>query len=399
MSRPVPDVRLRSRSTDDPAVASGTVTARPGELVLDTRAGRRTLRVGTDVATARYDPGVGLAGRLALIAPDGSTAAVLDLADWVPDIVAASGHCRGGLDDPRSWTGLGRLLGTAGLDLRGGRVPDEPDVRPFPQRPGPVTAVSVALSLAAAVWVSAVLLSDRVDSLGAALVVLAVMTACCAVLAADHALRSRRSRRLPAGDAVRPQPSVPVTRRFARDAALVLSPGQGPVELVVVRDSSLDQEWFDGPAAPLGIHRARVVTPAGSTSPERVDLVDGLGRQVVRLPWDQWFGGNSTGLDRLAARGLPVEPVAGPSLGVAKGLLGPSSMRHAVNPFVVPGGLGYGPDLAIAFAVTAVPITVGVQLPSPATLVLGVVNGVLLFAPLVTRLLARPLLDRTRAAR
>jgi hypothetical protein len=399
VTRSATEVRLRSRSSDDPAGASSTVTARPGELELDTCAGRRTLRIGSDVVTARYDQGVGLAGRLALVAPDGSTAAVLDVADWVPDIVAASGHCRGGLDDPRAWTGLRQLLGTAGLDLDDGKVAEDPDVRPTRRRPGPATVVSMALGVAGALWFSAVLLSMWLDSLGAALGVLVIMTLCSAVLAADHALRSRRSRRLPAGEVVRPQPAVPVTRRFARDAALVLSPGQGTVELVVVRHSSLDQEWFDGPAAPLGIHCARVITPAGFTAPERVDLVDGLGRQVARLPWDQWFGRTSTGLDRLAACGLPIEHVTGPSLGAARGLLGPSSMRHAVNPFVAPGGLGYGQDLAIAFAVTAVPITVGAQLPSTPTLVLGIVNGVLLISPLLTRLLARPILDRPQAVR
>jgi len=245
--------------------------------------------------------------------------------------------------------------------------------------------------LSAVVWLVSLFVLAQVDRPGLPPAVLGLTTACALVLAVEQVLRRRRGRRLPAGDAIAPQPSVPVTGRFRRTARLVLVPAGGPVESLVVRDTAHHQLWLDGPASPLGVQRALVVTPPGADRPERVDLVDGLGRAVVRLPWDQWFGGAPEQLSVPERRGIPVEPTVRPSLGpAAEMLLLPRSARFALSTFRPPGGLGAIRDGQLAIGVTVLPIAVVVGgYESTATLLLGLLNGALLLGPVLARALAR----------
>ena len=402
MTRAGTAVRWWGRGDTDPVAATATVLARPGEVVLTVRGSTRTLRVGTNVVRARYDEAHGLAGRLAFLAPDGTPVVVLEVAEWLPGLVAVSDHNHGALTDPLAWSGVAELTGAAGLPLERGRVGGP--VTDTPKR----TAVSpwllgttVALSLSGVVWIIALVAGRFEGSRPVWSAALIVMVLCSAALWVEHQLRLAAGRRLPDGQAVAPRPSVPVTRRFARDARLVLAPsGAGPLQTLVVRFPDRVQEWFDGPASPLGIQRAVVVTPPGAASPERVDLVDGLGRQSVQLPWDQWFGAGEEGLAALAARGVTVERTTGPALaGPLRSLLGPRSSRYALDPHELPGAFDTPAMSPLAAGASVVVLLVGLRLPSTLMIVAGVLNGLLLFGTPLGRLVTSRWLDRPRPPR
>jgi hypothetical protein len=395
-------VRWWGRGDADPVTATAHVITRPGEVVLTVRGCTRRLRVGTDVVRARYDEAHGLAGRLAFLGPDGSPVTVLEVAEWLPGLIAVSDHNHGGLTEPVVWSGVQELTTAAGLPLDQGRV--SAAVTDTPKR----TAVArwlllttIALSLSGVVWIIS-LVAGRVDGArpvwSAALV---VMLLCSLALFVEQQVRLAGTRRQPAGQAIAPRPSVPVTRRFVRDARLVLAPaGAGPLETLVVRFPDRMQEWFDGPASPLGIQRAVVVTPPGAAYPERVDLVDGLGRQAVQLPWDQWFGAGEQDLDALAVRGITIEQSTGPALAAPlRSLLGPRSTRYALDPYDMPGAFHSSAMSPMAAGASLVVILVGARLPSTLTVVIGVLNGVLLFGTPIARLLTKQWLDKPRAPR
>jgi hypothetical protein len=394
-------VRWWSRGSDDPATAFSSLVARPGELVLTVRGQTRTLRVGTDVVRARYDDHPGLAGRLALLGPDGSTVLVLEVADWLPSLVAVSGYYRGDLTDPVEWTGVGELTAAAGLPLKRGGVSSPATVSPKQStRPGFVVAATIGLSLSGVVWFIALVLSGVVDSQPVWSAALVAMAACAVVLFVEHQLRWARSRRRSPGDALRPRPAVPVTPSFRRHARLVLSPpGTGPIDTLVVRYPNRRQEWFDGPASRLGVQRAVVVTPAGARQPERVEFFDALGRPLVRLPWDQWFGASEQDLDLLTARGIPVNRVTGkPMAGPRDSLLIPRSQRWVLDPFDMPGAFHSLQMTPLALGASWPPVLFGAQLDSSLMVTVGILDGVLLLGPTMFRLLGL-LLDRPRPPR
>ncbi|MCA0144609.1 hypothetical protein [Blastococcus sp. LR1] len=399
MTRAGTMVRLRSAGADDPRVAAATVTARPGEVVLEPAgAEQRVLRVGTDVVAVRWDAADGGAGRAAFLGPDKEAVAVLELGHWTPPLVRVAPQCRGGSEDPVEWTGLQQLAATAGLPLERGRIEAKVDFWPAAPRVAFATKVSMTMSLLGVLWFVAFLLTGYLPDPRLAPAALALTTICAAVLCVEQALRRRRGLRVPAGDDVSPRPSVPVSRRFRRVARLVLTPATGPVDVLVVRDRERRQTWLDGPNFPLGAQRAVVVTPPGADRPERVDLLDGLGRAVVRLPWEQWFGDDDGQLDVFRRRGIPVERAVAPGLGrAAELLLVPRSGGLPLDTFEFPGGLGLRNDASLAAGVGIVPLVVALRgYESTPTLLLGLVNCVLLFGPVLARAAATRWLDVAR---
>ena len=401
MTRTGTAVRWWSSGSDDPATASSNLVARPGELVLTVRGRTRTLRVGTDVVRARYDDDPGLAGRLALLGPDGSTVLVLEVAEWLPGFVAASGWYRGDLTDPVGWTGVGELAAAAGLPLTRGGVGSPATVSSKRStHPGHVVAATLGLSLSGVVWFIALVLSGRLETRPVWSAALVVMGACAIVLSVEHQLRWARSRRPSPGDALRPRPAVPVTPSFRRRARLVLCPpGTEPVDTLVVRYADRRQERFDGPSSRLGVQRAVVVTPTGAPQPERVEFFDDLGRTVIRLPWDQWFGAGEQDLDLLTARGIPVERTTGTTMaGPRDSLLVPRSQRWVLDPFDMPGAFHSLQMAPLALGTSWPPFLFGARLDSPLMVGVGILDGVLLLGPTLFRLVGL-LLDRPRAPR
>ncbi|RBY94209.1 hypothetical protein DQ244_02335 [Blastococcus sp. TBT05-19] len=395
MTRAGTEVRLRSGGGREPRAVAATVTARAGEVVLDTSAGQRVLRVGEDVETVVWSATEGGAGVAAFLGRDQQPVAVLDLADWTPPEVDLSDRSRGGLEDPVEWTGLQELAAAAGLPVVRRKVTAPVDVRPGSTRRSSAWWVSIAMYVSAVLWLlTSYVLAPLVGLPDLAPATLALTTACALVLAVEQLLRRRRGRHLPAGDEITPRPSVPTTRLFRRTARLVLTGPAGPAETLVVRDATRLQFRVDGPSSPLGVQKALVVTPPGADRPERLDLVDGLGRQVVRLPWDQWFGEDAGRLEAFRQRGIPVERTSGEGLGPVAGeiLLRPRSERVYLQNFEPPGGLGVIRDGQLNVGVTIAPLAgVAWGYESRATLVLGLLNATFLWGPVLLRGLARVL--------
>lgn len=280
--------------------------AEPGALALR-RAGRELRRLGVgpgqDVEQAQHLGGPLLAdiaphllGAIDLIAPDGTRVARLDLRDWVPEadeLTDASEALR------RS--GLAQLLERAGLPLR--PVPRSelvealraavPPLLPLRGTPWAYTVVRSAAVVAATVALVIAVVTDvptmlwRLASIGLLLSTLAALG-----LWSAAALRDR----IDDGDhpVLRPHPSVPVTRRFARLARLRVEP-----EVVVVIDG-LGRERRLPRSGPLGVTSVAVVRDG--TDAAQVELRTDAGVPRATLPWDQWCGSEAA-LAQVCARG------------------------------------------------------------------------------------------------
>lgn len=394
-------VRRWSRGSDDPTTAASNVVADPGELTLTVRGERRTLRVGTDVVSVRYDEGRGKAGRVAFLGVDGQRVMVLEVSEWMPGLTSFSQYCHGDLTEPVDWTGARELTAAAELPLECGRVRAPVTVSPKQAgRPAFVVAATIGLSLCGVVWIIALALNGVLDSRPVWSTALVAMAAFSIVLFAEQQVRWALARRQPPGEALRPHPDVPVARSFRREARLVLSPAApGPVDTLIVRYPDRRQERMDGPASPLGVQRAVVVTPTGATRPERVEFLDGLGRQLLRLRWDQWFGAGEQELERLTTRGIPVERVTGTAMaGPRDSLLVPRSLPGPLIPFDLPGAFPLERMAPLTFGASLAPLVFGARLGDSLMVTVGILNGLLLVGPTLFRLVGL-LLDRPRPPR
>ena len=395
-------VRLRARASDDPRAAAATVTAEPGRLRLETPTRTRELVVGTDVHAAAFRPGPdGATGQVTLLDGAGQPVLALDVADWVPMTLRVSQalDCEPG-DDELAWSGFRDLLTTAGLPVRPGAPTAPPEVTAglAPDRRA-AAVLSLLLGLTGFVWFAGFLYYAATESHALERAALGFALLLSLALVAQQAGTALRRRALPSGQVVEPRPSVPINNRFRRGARVVLTPAEGPLEAIAVRNSVGVLQWLDGPTSPLGVSLARVVTPPGAPHPERVELVDGRGRVLMRLPWDQWFGGDDAGLRMLADRGVVVEDVAGAAINEAtqEMLFWPRTERYAGELLNLPGVLQPQGMLGLALALSVIPVAAGLAAPDGGpTILLGLAIGVLLLGPSIVGLARRGSLNRPR---
>lgn len=391
-------MRLYGRARRGAALAGRRLEAVPGSLLVAGPEGERRVTAGPqgEVTRAVHLDDAPDPGRVLLLGPDGQ--AVLDLAvhDWVPSLVGLDPHSRGGSDDELTWSGFGLLLETAGIPVREDvlREPREDDVVEVPPPPA-VRAVLPVLLLALAVSLVGLRIADTVELAGLALALLGGALG----LVVDRDWRARREAGALVGEVLAPAPCGPVTPRFPRRARVVLAPARGPLDTVAVVGPDEDQAWFDGPAGPAGLRTVRVVTPRGADRPERADLVDGLGREVLRLPWDDWFAGpgGPALLARLEARGLRVEHASGDALGedVLQVYGWPRSTAYAT---VL---LDTAPDAGLRRRTAVVGVLFGVGallLADGLPVLVGLLVAGVLAGPLAVALLSRLWLDRPRLA-
>ena len=333
-------------------VRATRLEAAPGRLVL-TRDGRPvqsfTVGPGGDVATAAHLGGPVFAdvaphslGAVDLLAPDGSRVARIELRDWVPEADELTRH-----REALGRSGVAELLEQAGIPVRA--VPPSelaaavsaspPLLTPWRRLPLAYTVLRSAAAVVAVVALIWAILGDEppVGLWTAAALGLLLSTLVAAGLWAAALLTGRD----PGAGAptMRPQPSVPATRRFRRTAQLRLE-----AEDVVVVDG-LGRERRLPRGGSRGVTNAAVVRPGTPSAQLELRTADGTPRAT--LPWPFWFGadGADAALERACVdAGLRLDRSAVPARRpqeeeqLARGLHSPPGPA-TVSAFTWPPGL------------------------------------------------------------